>query len=227
MQNLSSSLNFFEIMPMTQSSAFTIKLILLFTLLFTICYGGSSLINTLFPRETFSPTLDFEQYLPIHGQWVWVYFSLPVALMVTIWRLGWYEKWRFFVVLCGELFSGCLIFLLFPMQLSFHAQATDAVRIAHIIGMTHNYLPSLHAAFAWTLALAWQHEKSTIRLLAWIYACAVVISTVAIQAHHIADAVSGCLLAGVWWRVLSRYDYQINIPKFLTSSIIKTRSTSR
>ena len=42
---------------MTQSSAFTIKLILLFTLLFTICYGGSSLINTLFPRETFSPAL--------------------------------------------------------------------------------------------------------------------------------------------------------------------------
>lgn len=194
--------------------AFGMALTILFTIAFVLMYGGASWLNALWQRDTFSLALAWERDWPLYPAWAWVYVSLPCFLLLVVWRLDWQAQWRLFVVLLGALFSGCLFFVLLPVGLSFPHEASDSVvlQLAYTMGMAHNYWPSLHCAFVVVAAQAWAVDTIRFwRIWLWIYALAVVISTVAIHAHHVADAVSGCLLAWLLWRPLSCWAYRADV----------------
>lgn len=196
---------------------FGLTLAAVFALLFVLLYGGASLLGH-YRGAVFSPALPFEAALPLYPQWAAVYLSLPLFLLYTALRLDWRGQWRLFVLLCGALACGCVCFLLLPAHLDF-AAAPPAdgrqgvlLQLAYAAGMRHNYFLSLHCAFACIAAGVLQQGLSVrARAAVWLYAAAVVYSTVAIHAHHIADAVAGCLLAVLLWRPLTHWAWRSEV----------------
>lgn len=192
---------------MQQRPYFAYVLASILTLLFIIFYGGSSWLNSLFIRHTFSPALTFEHHFPLYPQWSLVYLSLPFVMLWATHQLDWQAQWRWFVLLCGELLLACVFFLALPIHLSFDAPPNNNpfwgfwLHLAHSAGMQHNYLPSLHCAFVLSTVLVLRHKVNKITQSGlWLYALLVSFSTFAIHAHHLADIIAGWLLVFILWQ---------------------------
>ncbi|SSY70273.1 phosphatase PAP2 family protein [Alysiella crassa] len=191
---------------MQPRSHFAYVLAILFACLFFVLYGASSWLNDVLSRATFAPTLPFEAHFPIYPQWSLVYLSLPLAMLMAVNWLDWRAQWRWFVLLCGQLLTACVVFIAFPVHLSF-AVATDVgdfwrfwLDLAHSAGMKHNYLPSLHCAFVVSTVLIFRHKINLLaQIIGWLYALMVSFSTFAIHAHHLIDIVAGWLWAFLWF----------------------------
>lgn len=185
---------------------FAYVLTVLFVCLFVVLYGGSSWLNDVLSRATFSPALPFETDFPLYPQWSLVYLSLPLAMLVAVHKLDWRTQWQWFVYLCGQLLAACVVFIVFPVHLSF-AVVTDVgdfwrfwLDLAHSAGMKHNYLPSLHCAFVVSTVLILCHQISPLAQMLWcLYALMVSFSTFAIHAHHLTDIIAGWLWACLWF----------------------------
>ncbi len=186
-------------MTLPYARAFQFSLIMGFTLLFLIFYGGSSYAMSWLALPKHHIAWAFERNLPLMPAWSWVYITMPVVLIGVSVRLTWQRQWLLFQTLVWQLGMACVCFWLFPVQLDFPPVQTDdwSLAIAHQMGMQHNYLPSLHCAFACTAALMMGRKW-----VLWLWAMAVCFSTWAIHAHHLWDIVAGVVLAVISYRIL-------------------------
>ena len=186
---------------MNRTSAYA--LILLFTLLFIMLFGGSSLLAAY--RHP-APALVLTSHVPLIPATALLYLSLPLFLVYAACQLNVAAQWRFLLLLTGELVIASIAFQLYPIHVHFMQPENPQgawqtlLHIAHTIGMSHNYLPSLHCAFA-TTAAAMLHRAIAPprRAVVWLYAAAINISTLTIHAHHLLDLIAGNALVCLLW----------------------------
>ena len=186
---------------MNRTSAYA--LILLFTLLFILLFGGSSQLAA-YRHPT--PALVLTSHVPLIPATALLYLSLPLFLVYTACQLNVAAQWRFFLLLTGELLIASIAFQLYPVHVHFtqpenpQSAWQTLLHIAHTIGMSHNYLPSLHCAFATTAAAVLHGAIARqYRPLVWLYAAAINISTLTIHAHHLLDLIAGNALVCLLW----------------------------
>ena len=186
---------------MNRTSAYA--LILLFTLLFIMLFGGSSLLAA-YRHPT--PALVLTSHVPLIPATALLYLSLPLFLVYAACQLNVAAQWRFLLLLTGELVIASIAFQLYPVHVHFMQPENPQgawqtlLHIAHTIGMSHNYLPSLHCAFATTAAAMLHRAIAPPRRAAvWFYAAAINISTLTIHAHHLLDLIAGNVLVCLLW----------------------------
>ena len=178
----------------------------LFALLFLAGYGGSNLIAAYIPWHI-RPALPFESAIPFLPAWSAVYLTVPLLLAASVRWADWRETWALFAVLTAELAAACPFFILLPVQTAYPPRLAEGFwqpwfALADHLSMAHNHLPSLHAAFACTAALAaWRHSAARFALIA-PWAAAVIASTLLIHEHHLSDLVCGALLAAAVWHTV-------------------------
>lgn len=172
----------------------------LFALVFFLVYGISDGITAMHGRR-FDVHFGWELGIPfIPAMSLW-YLSLNPMFLVTPFVFQDAEAFRaLFRILTFETVAAGCFFLVFPVQNAYPpVEATGpfagAFRIADALNLTYNELPSLHVAFACTLALAlgarlgWPGRMA---MAAW--AVLVVLSTLLIHQHHLVSVLAGITL---------------------------------
>ncbi len=186
---------------------FGVFLAIVFALIFTLFYGGSSWISAGIPWRIY-PALPFESAIPLMPAWSFVYLSMPLLLFYCIARLDWMAQWGLFVMLVVELLVACLFFLMLPVELDFPATTVEGIWkpwfiLATTVSMENNHLPSLHAAFAYTAAIALQPVLSRIlTVMVWLWVGLISVSTLLVHEHHLLDIVAGILLAVIVQKIV-------------------------
>lgn len=178
-----------------------LALSLLVTLLFVLVYGGSSYIAGLHGLRWRVHT-DWELGLPFFAPLTAVYLSLNLVMGLAPWVLRGKEDFLALVkTMLAELFIGGLFFLLFPAELKFPTPSVEGfwapfLLTADTLNLDYNLLPSLHVAFALSVAEAYAARRGLWgRVLLRSWAWAVCASTVLTHQHHVADVAAGAALA--------------------------------
>jgi len=120
---------------MNRTSAYA--LILLFTPLFILLFGGSSYLAAY---RNPAPALVLNSTVPLIPATAWLYLSLPLFLVCAARRLNIAAQWRFFLLLTGELVVASIAFQLYPVHVRFmqpenpQGAGQTLLRLAHTIG---------------------------------------------------------------------------------------------
>ena len=186
-------------MTSRRDPTFSLALAALFALLFVLLYGGANLLADLVPWRI-RPALPFEAAVPFVPAWSIVYLSLPLLLLLCGLRADKRGAWLLFAVLAAELAAALPFFVFLPVQTAWPPREAGGFwqpffLLADRVSLSRNHLPSLHTAFALTAArFAWR-QRFPARALYLLWAAAVVLSTLLIHEHHLADLAAGGLLA--------------------------------
>lgn len=172
----------------------------LFALVFCLVYGMTDFITTLHDNQL-DAHFGWELGIPFVPAMSVIYLSLNPAfwLMPFVFRDGAAFKTLFRVLVIETVAAG-LFFLALPVRNAYPpptAQGPFAgwFRLADALNLTYNELPSLHVAFACTLAVAWGARLGwSGRLACALWAGLVVLSTLLTHQHHIASAAAGMAL---------------------------------
>ena len=170
------------------------------TVLFLCVYGGCDAITA---HRTFRVRVHFDSELgiPFVPEAVVVYMSIYLLFIAAPFVLrGRMEFLSLALALDLAIVLSGACFLLFPAQLAFPApQQLGAFprlfRFADWLNLTYNLAPSLHVALSvgCVAALA-KHASGVGKILLWLWAVAIAVSTVLTHQHHVVDAVSGFAL---------------------------------
>jgi len=164
---------------------------------------------TVFPVRIY-PQIWLDRMIPFLPAAAWLYLScfvyLGIAGLLVAKRR---ECWRYCWIMGGMAFVASLIFLLHPTAVPPRPVVTDQPYALVIAADdTGNACPSLHVAFSVFAAvvahdwLARFRARRGLRVLAWIWALAVSLSTIAVRQHLAIDVFWGALLGlagGIAW----------------------------
>lgn len=173
---------------------------------FVLCYGGAAALAQFIPWRV-HVELPIDSRLPFWPAASALYLTIGPALLLApfVFR-DVAALLPLFATLMLETGIAAALFLLLPIDdapiMCCEAGASGALfRLADTLNLHHNNLPSLHVAFACTLALAYAERMSrggVWLLFAW--AVAVTASTLFTRQHFVADVLAGALLALICWR---------------------------
>lgn len=108
---------------------------------------------------------------------------------------------RLFFILCVQLLVACVLFIIFPVEISFPDRYADkhlplVFILADLVNLKNNYFPSLHVCFAFMSAMVAVRYLTFIPALATLFwAVLIAVSTMLIHEHHFLDIVGGIPLA--------------------------------
>lgn len=174
----------------------TFPLCIAFAILFALCYGGAAWIASQYPTL---PAWDFafEHRIPFVPSLAIVYLTItPALLLAPLYFRTRSELAPLFAALCAETLIATAFFLWFPQKTAFvRPEVTGWARgpfeFADAMNLDFNEFPSLHVAFA--VSLAWAYRGRV-----WIvWAGAVAISAWLIYEHHLIDIAGGIALAAI------------------------------
>lgn len=181
-----------------------------FFLLFFYCFYGAAAYLADYIGYKFDVGFEFEKQIPFVPELALVYLSVGPMMLLSIFILRQPEKMRpLLTVLCAQTLVGFFIFLAFPVESNFPQMQEPAnlpliFRIADLINLKNNELPSLHFCFAATMALVYSSGRRTaVALLFHAWALSIAASTLLIHEHNLLDLVAGYLLAWAgarWWQ---------------------------
>ena len=172
----------------------------LLVLLWAISYGGTSWITGL---HDFRVRLhfDFELQMPFVPRAAIVYLSLFPLLWLSPFVLQSAAELRLLAKQLAWLLALSAIgFLVLPAD-EVRSQSVDreffdmAFELADWINLSYNWLPSLHVGVA--VVCAWTYARRvsvTVGIVFWVWAAAVMISTLITHQHYVADVVAGAAL---------------------------------
>jgi membrane-associated phospholipid phosphatase len=182
---------------------FYLPLSVLFAALFVAVYGGASRLSA-YRDPPPAPHFAFEAAIPFVPEMAWIYLSVPLALALTPLVLRTKrELVPFFFTLTAQLLVAGLCYLLYPVAPAWpprvvEGPGADAFHLADALNLEYNALPSLHLAFAATVALVFGRRCGPAgRLLLWIWVLAVAASTLMLHEHHVLDVVTGTALGAL------------------------------
>ena len=172
----------------------------IFALVFCLVYGITDSVTALHGHRL-DVHFGWELGIPFMPAMSVFYLSLNPAfwLMPFIFRDGAAFKTLFRVLILETVVAG-LFFLALPVRNAYAppvAQGPFAgwFRVADALNLTYNELPSLHVAFACTLAVAWGARLGLSgRLACALWAGLVILSTLLTHQHHIASVAAGMAL---------------------------------
>jgi hypothetical protein len=163
----------------------------LFGVVFAVCYGGASWVTA---QHASLPAWDlpFEQHVPFVPVLSVIYLTITPALLLALYR----TRGALGPALCAETLLATLCFLLFPQTVAWTRPAVTGwahvpFSIADALNLSYNQFPSLHVAFA--VSVAWALQKP----LWWIWSAAVAASAWLMWEHHLIDILGGAALAAI------------------------------
>ena len=187
--------------PGSANLRITIPLCLSFLKLFSSVYGGTSLLAAVRHPHP-DPSFHFETSFPFVPSMAAVYLTVPLALLLTPFILRtWRDLTPFFLTLTAETLVAGLCFLIVPFAQAYPPRVASGFwggifRVADTLNLDYNEVPSLHVAFAVTLALVFGRRCGWLgRLLFLAWTVVVVLSTLLIHEHHLLDVGAGIALA--------------------------------
>lgn len=182
---------------------------LVFAAWFALCYGGAAALVEHIPWRV-DVKLPIDTQLPFWpGAAAW-YLTITPMLLLAPFVFRSREGLRpLFNALMLETAVAAVLFLLLPIDDGIvtccEADVAGVLfRLADFINLHHNNLPSLHVAFACTLAMAYATRATragAVALFAW--AVVVTMSTLFTRQHFFADVLAGALLGILGWRLTS------------------------
>lgn len=152
---------------------------------------------------------DWELSIPFVPAMIWGYGSMLVLFLFPLFQLDEVELRRLGRQILLALPVAGLSFLLFPAEIGFsrldHVPGYDGIyQFIYTIDYPHNLVPSLHIVFS-TLIIAAMMDVAA-PLWRWGYAvwlAVISVAVVLVHQHHIADVLSGYLLAWVCRRFVA------------------------
>ena len=183
--------------------------LVLSALFFFIFYGVYGACDWFAGRHSYriQAAFSFEKDIPFHPGWAIIYSSLNLLFIMTplIYRRV-RDFWPLFLTLVCETLIAAVFFLLFPLA-EIGPEASEQVsgltglqglvyQFADSANLRFNLFPSLHVAFAYSLARAFG-ERSGFggKVLFFLWATAIALSTLLIKAHYLLDVLAGAGLA--------------------------------
>ena len=145
---------------------------------------------------------DWELKVPQIAWMSLVYLSLSPLLLLTPFIIRDADRFKcFFNIMIAETIIASVFFLILPMEVAYVYQEPGGVFaplfiLADAMNLTYNEAPSLHVAFAFTAAWAFSHNaKFRYRVLMFLWASLIAISTITTHQHHVFGVAFGMLLA--------------------------------
>jgi membrane-associated phospholipid phosphatase len=185
-----------------------------FAVWFALCYGGGAFASAMVPWRVWVE-VPLDAQLPYHPGAALLYLTIgPMLLLAPFVLREMASLLPLFATLMLETAIGGLFFVLLPIDDAPVTCGADTFscavfRAADAINLHHNNLPSLHVAFAATLALALSPRTSAAgALLLYGWAIAVSVSTLFTRQHFIVDVIAGLLLAVFCWRAAGNWARQ-------------------
>ena len=141
---------------------------------------------------------DWESNIQFQGWALPLYFSLDIAVILFPF---FFRSWREAIAPTGTILVqtaiAAIFFALVPIEPGYETTGVWGPYFYEYFGLDNlsqwNHAPSLHVAFAFTLA--WIIGKQNIRLvLCMLWATAVSISTMLVHEHHLMCVLSGFIL---------------------------------
>ena len=182
-----------------------------FALTFVLLYGGASVLSAYVPWRV-PMMLPLDGQLPLVPGAAIVYLTIGPMLLLAPFMLRDLEAiLPLFAALMLETAVAALCFMLLPVD----PPAIDCCepglvgglfQVADVLNLERNDLPSLHVAFAFTLAAAFSARTGragAVLLFAWAVATA--LSTLLTRQHNLLDVAGGVVLAAIVWPLASRW----------------------
>jgi membrane-associated phospholipid phosphatase len=168
-----------------------------------VAYGGANWITELHDvRWTLG--MDWEARVPFVPEAAAVYLSLNLLVLLPIFVFRrWEEAVPLLVVMVAETVAAAVCFVLVPVKgpaLRFDPSGASGAmfRVADVLNLEHNYFPSLHVSYAFTVALAIGRRCTWPGKFAfWLWAGAIAVSTVLLHQHYVIDIVGAAFLTAV------------------------------
>jgi len=187
----------------------SVEMVAIFLLFFYSFYGASAWLAD-FLDYRFSVGFEFEKRIPFVPAMALVYLTVGPMMLLSIFILRRTQPMRLLLrVLCTQVLVGFFFFLAFPVESNFPPTPDQGglpliYRIADLINLKNNELPSLHLCFAATMAFVYSTGRGpAVSVLFHAWALAIAASTLLIHEHNLLDLVAGYLLAwcgASWWR---------------------------
>ena len=197
----------FLALPQRDEAANLAILALFFALWFGLCYCGAAALVQFIPWRM-SVQLPIDSQIPFWPGAAAIYLTIVPMLLVAPFVLrDQASLLRLCCALLIETTAGALCFLLLPVddiavQCCTQGLAGVLFQIADALNLHNNNLPSLHVAFATTLALAFAiHSSRPGKLIMFLWVLALDVSTLVTRQHFVLDVFAGTLLALVSWPV--------------------------
>ncbi len=154
---------------------------------------------------------DWELSIPFVPAMIWGYGSMLILFLFPLFQLDEAGLRRLGRQILLALPIAGLSFLMFPAEIGFvrpdYVPGYDAVyQFIYTVDYPHNLVPSLHIVFS-TLIIAAMMDVAA-PLWRWGYALwltVISVSVVLVHQHHIADVLSGYLLAWVCRNLIAEY----------------------
>jgi len=177
--------------------------------------------HPLFPVITLGPG-PLDDFIPFHDQWTWfyqsIYLFIPIAPLLMV-HEG--ELRRYTIAVAAITLLASAIFLLCPTAVVRPDASTvgAAYRWLITVDTPLNAFPSLHAAFTVFSALAARRVLHDLQgpgfwqVAIWLWASAIVYSTLATKQHVMIDVVAG---AAMGWSIHSLTFHSAGITRRLS-----------
>ena len=199
---------------------------------FAAVFGGADWLTA---RRTLRLRVDFpgETRLPFVPDWIVIYMSIYLLFWLAPFVLRTRREFRALIAtLAFTILVGGTCFLALPVGLSFAPEGglgtwPALFRFADDLNLTYNLFPSLHVAFGTVCVAAFAPSASPFgKLLLWLWALGIAVSTVLTRQHHVADALGGFALAAVAMQVVYRRIAKETYPPNFRRSSSRRRTTS-
>lgn len=172
---------------------------LAFAIVFAVCYGGAAWWASTLAGPLPSWDFAFERHVPFVPWASLVYLTITPALLLAPRLLRERTPMFAFALSVQTVIAACF-FIAFPLTNAWPRPDSGnwAFRFADALNLSHNEFPSLHVAFAVSLA-------SVYRRVGWtLWALAVALSAWLMWEHHLVEIVAGAALALGVMRVAMR-----------------------
>jgi hypothetical protein len=178
---------------------------------FAIVYGGCDWISA--QRSLRVPVhLPFELSIPLVPSAVLAYMSIYVLFAVGPFIIRNQQEFtRLVLGLAVAILFGGIGFLLVPSHPAFAPPGDLGVwawlfHFADRLNLDYNMVPSLHVALSVACIAAFAPYASAAgRVLLWLWAAAIAVSTVLTHQHHVIDAISGCAVGIFSYRLSIKF----------------------
>ncbi len=179
------------------------SLSVLFLFIFYGIYGLTDYLTQL--HEHRIPIyFDWELRTPMITSMSLVYISISPLLMLAplvIRDIIWFKL--MFKVMVIETLIAAVFFILLPIKnvypdIAASGTFTQVFELADAVNLTHNELPSLHVAFAFTVAYFYGHNRKLLgKMLLWFWAGLLALSTLLTHQHYLLSVTAGMLLSAL------------------------------
>jgi membrane-associated phospholipid phosphatase len=176
---------------------------------FCLLYTLTGNLHMITPVRLTPSSID--NFIPFTDWVIWIYHSQFVFLLLSIYAIRQPENLRdtFYSMALACLLSFA-VFIIYPTTIPRVVQPGDgltakAFQVLYSIDSAANCFPSLHVSLACLSALGIFHEKKTLSAFAIIWACLIVLSTMATKQHYFIDVVGGVTIAMISRVVVGRF----------------------